>query len=520
MMMQTKLLGYTSLVPEQIVQLYEHQGAAAIRELPGNFIVTIETPEETTLISSAHGVCNYFYTVQAGQLFHGDTVANILRESKLPWRWDWQALADVALLEQTLDNETLHPAIQRLPPATILRFSAGRTTLTKQTWEEVHPAAPASADQALQIFNAETARWFAEPTVVSMSGGFDSRVILASMLHQQLRPDRLLTLGFEQSTDVQISVAIAKHFNLPLQRVELEPQDYLRHGARISALTNGTKPAGHWHTHLYTRKANLDPTTRLYIGSNGEFCRSFLLDKGIVTRLAGMVPGEMLLRKFWSLKFRPPFHPEDLASLHPEWARYFAPPARQEFAQRAVELSPGGLLPGLDHFYLRQRVRHFIANGLKLYADSSVPITPFLNVDWTREVWNLPRKWKQGSNWHRFAIARNCPELLNFPEEKWGPAMPARAPALYWARAAKKSVIVPYHHYGEWFRAGPLWEFVRENAGAIDDIIDPQAVVRICDEHRRLGGRERLLSFFMMLCFWKQHLRTVLAEPATVEAMP
>jgi asparagine synthase (glutamine-hydrolysing) len=74
-------------------------------------------------------------------------------------------------------------------------------------------------------------------------------------------------------------------------------------------------------------------------------------------------------------------------------------------------------LPGLTRYYFEQRVPNFYANGIKMYMDSSQWRSPFHSRRWIDQIWNLPASWKLGSNWHRFAIAKNMPKLLEFPEE-------------------------------------------------------------------------------------------------------
>jgi hypothetical protein len=90
-----------------------------------------------------------------------------------------------------------------------------------------------SASDALNVFNDANKKWLDERAVVSMSAGFDSRVILSSVLSAGYKP-RLLSMGYDNSTDVVVSRSISSDLDLPLDVVSLEADDYIKYGKRIS----------------------------------------------------------------------------------------------------------------------------------------------------------------------------------------------------------------------------------------------------------------------------------------------
>ena len=155
----------------------------------------------------------------------------------------------------------------------------------------------------MALLNRSVQRWCGEAPVLSLSGGFDSRTLLSSLLAQGLRP-KLLTMGFENSTDMVIVRQIASSFDLPLLSVEIDHDDYFRYGERITRLTNGTKVALDWHTFIYPAKADLPAESTLLVGTCGEMARSFYLDKGIVSLLADL-GAPLTTRLFWRAGKRP-----------------------------------------------------------------------------------------------------------------------------------------------------------------------------------------------------------------------
>ena len=93
------------------------------------------------------------------------------------------------------------------------------------------------------------------------------------------------------------------------------------HAPTISAITNGTKTAWHWHSYLYPLKASLPSESSFFVGTLGEFARSYYFDRGRLGNLAALAPVSAL-HKFWSLKLdrHPSFEADELKHLAPEFA--------------------------------------------------------------------------------------------------------------------------------------------------------------------------------------------------------
>lgn len=515
---RVKIIGQCPLTAVQILERLGENGPSSLLDLGGQYVVVIEDKQECHLITSPYGLCQYYYTVHNGKLFHGDTLLDVLRASGLCWSWNLRALTDLAQLDYVLEDETLHTKIHRTPAASVLHFQNGEMNVTSLSWEQLHPRSPANADLALTAFNEAVAGSMHEDSVVSMSGGFESRVILSSLLAQGCTPG-LLTMGYSDSTDVFIARQIASELDLDLTIVELVPEDYLKWGQRIVELTSGTKTAWNWHTYLYSRQAPSGRT--FFVGTNGGFAKSgsyWGLDKGICSQLANTISGPLALQCFWvlasTLKLRRVFKKEELGGLHPGLARQFEDYEQRARVRRMIGLCHNEFLDGIDRFFLEQRVRNFHGHGLKLYCENVAPLTPFLDREWCRIVWNLKRSWKLGTNWHRFAIQQNWPGLLEFPIAGTAVPLAPKAPPLYWLRSGRQAVT-PYARYAEWFQRDPLSGFIRENVALLADLIEPGLVFSIADEHQKYQSRTRTLSFLLTMIFWCMALDELQSQKRT-----
>jgi asparagine synthase (glutamine-hydrolysing) len=254
---------------------------------------------------------------------------------------------------------------------------------------------------------------------------------------------------------------ISRALGLEHRVVELAPGDYLRHAREIVAATSGVKTAAHWHTDLYVRAAGLGADTPHYVGSNGEFARTFFFDAGTLARAVDRGPAR-LLEAYLAAKLvrRARRFPASLLAGGPNAL------ACARHAAASVGRFTGRFLDAMDGFYATERVRHFIGNGLALYAQHGAPRSPFLDARFLRAAARLPRADRLGGNFHRRAIAASWEPLLAFPvgaEE----VMARRAPPLYSLRRPK---VVGYSPLGDVLKSAETRELIVEASG-LDELI-------------------------------------------------
>jgi hypothetical protein len=78
----------------------------------------------------------------------------------------------------------------------------------------------------------------------------------------------------------------------------------------------------------------------------------------------------------------------------------------------------GNLGQALAHFFVTQRVRHFIGNGLALYGAVGRPRVPFLDAEVVRAIRGLDSKEFRRDRFHTRAIQDLEPKLVEFPFNK------------------------------------------------------------------------------------------------------
>jgi hypothetical protein len=501
-------IGYTKYSDRQLLDMFLNQGIQSLRDISGEYTLILEGDDECVIVTSPVGAMHYYYYYDNSRFFHGNLIIDILKQASIPWQWHWSALGDLCQLENLTNNQTLHPSISRVPPGTYLYYKNGRLTIDSNCYIDSIPTLRPDPNAAVKAMNQEIEAWSGNNPYLSLSGGFDSRVILGSMLQQGIQP-RLITMGNDQCSDVRTAKAIAAEYNLTHDLIRIKIDDFFDHAAHISYLTNGTKTAWHWHTYLYPLKAHIPTESSFFVGTLGEFARSYYFDKGQLGRLGDINP-KLALNQFWHMKLNrhPTFYSDELPFLNSKFAEQLDQKGINSRANKLVNYCKQQFLPGLTRYYFEQRVPNFYANGIGMYMDSSKWRSPFHSRPWIDQIWNLPASWKLGSNWHRYAIATNMPKLLDFPEENG--LLPGRmlkkAPPFYWTSVMRRTPYISYDLSSEWYRDPTLQDFIYSNRESIDDLVDSNLVSSILASHKSGVDRTRTLAFLLTMIYWKQNL--------------
>ena len=282
------------------------------------------------------------------------------------------------------------------------------------------------------------------PYSLSLSAGYDSRVLLAGMIKLK-RNLVTASMGLPHSTDPRIALKLANTGGCKFSHLETSPEDYLTFSDEIIKVTSGEKVFWHWHTGIYSKKVGFDHNAVHLAGSNGEFVRSYFFDKGIFslfadfTRLPGWrywlalknavnrrVPNEILQSLSHNTKFR------SALNCNLQIAKAYKPNLR--FGD------------GLDFFYASERVRNFIGLGLALYRSSFPTMSPFLDARFIRFGAHLPRRFKLANTLHRLMISQLQPNLLQYPTDDSDIPLGSQPSKLYFL---KKSKVTGYSRYKE-----------------------------------------------------------------------
>ena len=208
------------------------------------------------------------------------------------------ALTNLAIFGHLIGTETLHIAVRRVGKRELVTWNG--SSFHSETYPATPPLLTNPADDAIESLLESVRQRSASTDVISFSAGFDSRVILAAFSALGLKPN-LVVMGDESSTDVLIASQIAKALKLQIERIPLSGKKAISDRSLISRITSGTKTVENWHTYEYTSSAPSPPGSGIWIGSNGEYARTFFVDRGLQFYAANAL-GRVAISKFWQAK--------------------------------------------------------------------------------------------------------------------------------------------------------------------------------------------------------------------------
>jgi hypothetical protein len=489
-----RIHGFTPLSKSRIAALLA--AGSPMSDAPGDFVVSGHGEDAhgsfEVVASSAIGFHNYYCCDTPARFKHGPNLFQVAASAELPWRWNERAVASLLAAGYTVGDDTLHPAIRRFPAATEVIVRAGLARHKSYGyWSGVFDrslprvSCEDASDELARAIDDVSHRRLA----LSLSSGFDSRAILSMLLARGIRPV-VGTMGFPESTDMIVASAIAKRFALEHHRVRLNSQHYLLYAKQITELTGGTKPAEHWHTYLYIRSVGFPGDCLHLAGSNGEFARTYWLDRYPLALIADSMPwnivGTVIRRRFKA----GPYLPRLREALHlwPSSARGNILESLPRYFVDLCKLHLHGL-DRLDEFYVMNRLRHFIGNGITLYSNRYPTFSPFLDSRWMALAARLPRSFRLRSNFHRHVIARWQPELLSFPIGAEANVRPRAG----WKLRADRRADVPYSSFEDVSHHPGIFALLESSAHLLD--LFPRAKLRDALTNGTLLGALMALHF-------------------------
>lgn len=150
---------------------------------------------------------------------------------------DSDAFDELLAIGYPLGNRTLFKQIQRVPPSSRLIMDRHGSTSPRMALVS-HSLLP-DAESALHSLARRTAEWCDRGALLELSGGYDSRLVLALALHGGATKPRAFTLGTEETADGASASMLAKAAGIDFRLLPPTPctdsLDLRRDGDRIAA---------------------------------------------------------------------------------------------------------------------------------------------------------------------------------------------------------------------------------------------------------------------------------------------
>jgi hypothetical protein len=487
-------------------------------ELDDNYVAAYTSDQHVWIVNSLYSLNSYFYSLAGGVFLHGDTVASVASKGPVDLTWNHEAIADLMALGHLVGDDTLVRGVCPVPQGAVLHWDGTRLTVKRFHRRDLAESVREGdvASNLIDIFLQGLEAGVGARPIATSSSGLDSRVILAGLLHLGMRPE-LLVMGDPESKDVQVVKQMATAFDLRVNHISLDAREYADRATEICRLTDGMKSVDHWHSYFLGQKSGYSRDDHVMTGNNGEHVRAAGFDYGVLaigldhlSRHDNHIISDALLAKYWKMKTHMLLNPDELRQCAPAFVEYYG--SRHQTQKFMGVMPPDeSFVWQNDAFVIQQRRRTFQACGLRLMSAGFFPYSPYMRKAWVDAAWRLSLSWRLGSRWHRYAVERLYPALLEFPEEKEARHMLRRQRPLAWAPYIKKLYrrpsAVPYMDYKKLLRHKAVVGLVSDHSSALEDFIPRSVVSAIVDEQVRTGSRPRLLAVLASMAVWRASLR-------------
>lgn len=314
---------------------------------------------------------------------------------------DHEAMGVFRLVGHHLGTLTPYRGITKIPAGSIWRVADGELTVEPYAGPAAEPeplAAPAAVRRHGELLRTAVSGFLdTHPgTVLELSGGLDSRTVLAAIPPERRREVRALTLGHPGSTDVAVATGLAQRYRMAHQVIDLTAMAAIEPAAAYQAAMTAAErldglgsPLGAAALDWVERQVGTDPRLG---GHGGELARGAYymqrqhprVEPGLVDRLAAWwvtannaVPDEVL---------------------QPAFAAYSRAATRQRLRETFAAYHTDWLT-ATDEFYLRERLHRWAGLTLTDAASHRVVANPLLDPEVLTVVRGVPREQRSGSRY-------------------------------------------------------------------------------------------------------------------------
>ncbi len=219
---------------EVIVHLYEDYGDAFPSHLEGMFALGLWDAgrRRLLLVRDRMGKKPLYYRADGQRISFASELKALLADPAVPRRIDPRALSDYLTFQYVPCPRTIFSGIEKLPPASILSFHAGRTTVERYWVLEPERGGPVREEafyeqRLLGLLHESVQKRLVSdvPLGVFLSGGLDSSTLVAVMSSAAGGRVKTFSVGFREQAYDELPFAdlVAEAFATDHHRIVLEP---------------------------------------------------------------------------------------------------------------------------------------------------------------------------------------------------------------------------------------------------------------------------------------------------------
>jgi len=427
-----------------------------------------------------------------------------------------------------LGDRTLLDGVEVVPPGSLVRYRPdGRRDVRPLPPPGIEPEMRDEAewvDRLVPLVRAAVARSLARVprAALALSGGLDSRLLLAAMEPGRRREVALFSAGNPRSQEVTLAVETARVAGCDCEVVPLGPADFIRNEAlsrrrneEFDIFVQGA--AGAMHRRAAERADGLMTGWDVDVELRGTYTSP--------ATAAMTSPDDVraLITKKWGL-----CSPDDLAALlRPEFLAAAPDPTPgllDECLRAAAAPTPEGTYLRFIQSFEKRRLLMLRARMIRGHLET---LLPFYDPPLQLAMRSIPEDRKRGNRLFRALLMRLDPALAAVPYQRT--MRPATAPLAEWEAGAREeaekertlraawlghrtgvSYERHFSNFDEWLLADPDWDaaagrlLLDADSAFVREVVRPDVVRSWVAEHRS-GARNhmsRLVYLMSLASYW------------------
>lgn len=233
--------------PEFCLHSYEEYGLNYIEDLNGSFFFVIHDVEgnKTIIANDRYGLRPHYYTINDERLLFASEIKAILQDQTFKKDLNDEAVADWFAFGEILGNKTFLKDIEVLPPASICIYD-GQNFSIDQYWDfnydpDYNKSEEKFVDELVKAFKKAVKIRMENNHCygVSLSGGLDSRVIIAAIDKNKRKDVFAFSFGSLNCDEVRIAKKVSKIAGTSFKAIEITPEMIIKNTERTIHLGDG-----------------------------------------------------------------------------------------------------------------------------------------------------------------------------------------------------------------------------------------------------------------------------------------
>ena len=466
--------------PEFCLHSYEDYGIDFVKNLNGSFVFLICDLRENKIIivNDRYGLRPLYYAINNGKLLFSSEVKAILEDKSFKKELNDETVADFIAFGEILGNKTFFNGVELIPPASVFTYCDGKYSID-QYWnfvytpdytlskEDIVDKLLKSFKKAVEIRLKDNYKYG-----LSLSGGLDSRLIVAAIDKNMRHNITTFTFGPLNCSDVKIGKKVSSEAGMKHKAVKLTPENIIENAEDVIYLTDGMGFIGFGHNLTDYKGINkyinvVFNGLALDLTLGGSYLNKKILNAKNDKELFDILYEAMRL-----------FSDEELSNLfNGEYYKKVNKFPLLSFTKSFNKVQENSLGNKRDHFAIQNHVRRWTLMAHIICRNFMEDLIPSFDNNFVDVILKIPPELRISRYIQRELLKRMSPELAKIHNDKT--MIRTDAPLVFWKmgttlqfakrkikriiwKASKGKIFLAnkqnFVEFDDWLRTNKNWE--------------------------------------------------------------